>query len=173
MHDFHENRLIYAYLSTWVEDVLQFVTTLGHGTCLIKVDLRSAIQNCACSSTRSSAVGRPLGGQVYVDLALPFGLRSAPKLFTAVADALGWALLLAGAPPHIHYLDDYLFFLPPGSPSTPMALQHITGVLDRLGVPVSTQKIEGPSPVVTFLGVIVDTNRYELRLPAAKLDHIR
>ena len=80
-----------------------------------------------------------------------------------------WCLL---TPVECHYRMNGPFY-PPGSPSTPMALQHITGVLDRLGVPVSTQKIEGPSPVVTFLGVIVDTNRYELRLPAAKLDHIR
>ena len=27
-------------------------------------------------------------GQVYVDAALPFGLRSAPKIFNALADAL-------------------------------------------------------------------------------------
>lgn len=58
-------------------------------------------------------------GQIYVDLALPFGLRSAPKVFTAVADAIEWALTQAGAPPHIHYLDDYLFFLPPISTRQP------------------------------------------------------
>ena len=51
-------------------------------------------------------------GSVFVDQALPFGLRSAPLLFTAVADAIGWALIQAGASPLIHYLDDFLFFLP-------------------------------------------------------------
>lgn len=29
-------------------------------------------------------------GSVYIDTTLPFGLRSAPKLFTALADALEW-----------------------------------------------------------------------------------
>ena len=28
--------------------------------------------------------------RVYVDAALPFGLRSAPKIFTALADATEW-----------------------------------------------------------------------------------
>ena len=112
-------------------------------------------------------------GQTYVDLALPFGLRSAPKLFMAVADALGWALMQAGAPLHIHYLDDYLFFLPPGFQSAQGALLHIITILDRLGVSVSTQKIERPSQVVTFLGIVIDTIRGKLRLPAAKVDHIR
>ena len=31
-------------------------------------------------------------GEFYTDKALPFGLRSAPKIFTAVADALQWIL---------------------------------------------------------------------------------
>ncbi len=51
---------------------------------------------------------------VYVDQALPFGLRSTPKLFTAFADALGWALCEAGLLHHIHYLDDFLLFTRPG-----------------------------------------------------------
>ena len=32
------------------------------------------------------------GGNIFVDRCLPFGLRSAPKIFTAVADALAWVL---------------------------------------------------------------------------------
>jgi len=31
-------------------------------------------------------------GSVYVDPMLPFGLRSAPKIFTTVADTLQWCL---------------------------------------------------------------------------------
>lgn len=49
-------------------------------------------------------------GQVFIDQALPFGLRSAPKLFTAVADAVGRALLDAGLPMQLHYLDDFFVF---------------------------------------------------------------
>ena len=47
--------------------------------------------------------------RVYVDQALPFGLRSAPKLFSALADALGWAMQAAGFPLHIYSLDNFLF----------------------------------------------------------------
>ena len=32
------------------------------------------------------------GGDILIDEALPFGLRSAPNIFTAIADALMWAL---------------------------------------------------------------------------------
>ena len=41
-------------------------------------------------------------GKLYVDKALR--LRSAPKIFTAVADGLMWVMCEHG----VHYLDDYL-----------------------------------------------------------------
>ncbi len=50
-----------------------------------------------------------------MDTVLPFGLRLAPKIFNALADALQWILERAGVEV-IHYLDDYLIF---GSPNTP------------------------------------------------------
>ena len=53
---------------------------------------------------------------VWVDLRLPFGLRSAPKIFTAFADAVAWSLHVAGVEFLIHYLDDFLIFCPPGRP---------------------------------------------------------
>ena len=90
-----------------------------------------------------------------------------------MADAVGWALIQAGAPPHIHYLDDFLFFVSPAATHGPLVLSRILEAFGMLGVPVAMHKIEGPATVVTFLGVEVDTVRFELRLPGHKLDHIQ
>ena len=38
---------------------------------------------------------------------LPFGLRSAPKLFNALADAVKWCVHAEGVPDVYHYLDDF------------------------------------------------------------------
>ena len=46
---------------------------------------------------------------------LPFGLRSAPKIFNAVADALNWCLQRAGICFLQHYLDDFIIVAPPNS----------------------------------------------------------
>lgn len=35
-------------------------------------------------------------GQVFVNLVLPFGLKLAPKIFTAVADVIEWCFCEAG-----------------------------------------------------------------------------
>lgn len=45
--------------------------------------------------------------------------------------------------------------------------------MTHLGVPVTEQKIEGPSSIVTFLGVEIDATRLELRLPLSKLSRIQ
>ena len=47
-------------------------------------------------------------GALYVDTALPFGLHSAPKIFTAIADAVEWIAQQEGVEFIIHYLDDFL-----------------------------------------------------------------
>jgi len=52
-------------------------------------------------------------GQVFFDTRLPLGLRSAPKIFTAVTDALQWCFEKQGVSWVAHYLDDYITAGPP------------------------------------------------------------
>ena len=72
----------------------------------------------------------------------------------------------------MHYLDDFLFFLPPASGSGASLLPLVMSVFGGLGVPVAEDKIEGPATVVTFLGVQIDTIRFELRLTEEKVRFI-
>jgi hypothetical protein len=43
----------------------------------------------------------------YLLMTLPIGLRSAPKIFNAVADAAEWILKEADVSVVFHYLDDF------------------------------------------------------------------
>ena len=66
--------------------------------------------------------------------ALPFGLRSALKIFTAVADMIAWVLHRAGI--QDQYLNDFLFSGPP--PATDVAARHTGGrggAVGALGYP--------------------------------------
>ena len=111
-----------------VDEALMFIKALGRGTLLIKVDLKSAYRIVPIHPQDRHLFAIRWEDQVYVDQALPFGLRSAPKLFTAVADAIGWALMQAGILFHIHYLDDFLFFISPSSGHELSALPHILNI---------------------------------------------
>ena len=51
---------------------------------------------------------------MFVDKALPFGLRSAPLIFSAVADALQFMMIQNGATFVNHYVDDFITVGAPG-----------------------------------------------------------
>lgn len=112
-------------------------------------------------------------GSVFVDRALPFGLSSAPKLFSAVADVLAWALHCKGVRFQLHYLDDFLLLGKEGIYPCDVALASALEVFGHLGVPVAPNKVEGPSPVLTFLGIVIDAHHFQLRLPLEKLDRLQ
>ena len=107
------------------------------------------------------------------------GVR-APKLFTAVADAVLWAMGRHGVVHAMHYLDDLLLLLllllllgPPNSAECGHALQNSLRLCNRLGFPIAPHKLEGPAPQLSFLGILIDTDRDTLSLPADKLSRLR
>ena len=99
-------------------------------------------------------------GHLYADPMLQFGLRSAPKIFNALADGLEWHLRNCGIRQVFHYLDDFI-------------LVTVTQACATLGVPLAEHKREGPTTCLTFLGIEVDTVASQLRLPQDKLCRLR
>jgi hypothetical protein len=112
-------------------------------------------------------------GQMYVDAALPFGLRSAPKIFNAVADALEWIVQHHGVRWLWHYLDDFLTCGKAGTEECHKNLQTMVDICRTLGIPLAMEKLEGPSTCLVFLGIVIDTILQELRLPEEKLRKLR
>ena len=114
--------------------------------------------------------------KVFVDTCLPFGLRSAPKIFSATADALEWIIANEGrtfVEFILHYLDDFLFGGSPDSDSCERSLDLALRMCSLLGFPVMTEKVFGPSTSLEFLGFLVDTVSMEIRLPDVKLQQIK
>ena len=150
--------------------VVECIRTLGVGTLLIKVDLESAYRHIPIHPEDHHLLDISWEGRTYVDRALPFGLRSAPKIFSTVADMMVWALHMAGIEHLIHYLDDFLFLI---APQTDEGTRIHSLIFARLGVPVALHKTEGPACVITFLGICIDTIAGELCLPLDKLQHLQ
>ena len=148
----------------------EVIAALPQGGLLAKIDIESAY--CLVPV---HPLDRPLqavvwGGAVYVDPMLPFGLRSAPKIFNA---GLEWYLRHLGVRYVFHYLDDFLVVGPPASPECAEAFAQLDSACARLGVPIAEHKREGPTTCLTFLGIEVDTVDGQLRLPADKLDRLK
>ena len=102
---------------------------------------------------------------MFLDTALPFGLRSAPKTFSALADALAWPILNSGVRNFLHYLDDFLVVGSPNTNRCSMAVAKALEVCSTLGIPVAPEKTDGPAQSIAFLGITIDRAMGQLRLP--------
>ena len=158
---------------TTVDRVAETAVSLGRGALLAKVDIESAYRLIPVHPCDRPLQAVCWQGQVFVDPMLPFGLRSAPKIFTAVADALHWFLLRRGIEHVQHYLDDFIIMSFPDSPQCRDELETLLQVFRELGVPVAIHKTEGPSTCLVFLGIEIDTISGELRLPQDKLQRLQ
>ena len=156
-----------------LEDAIKEIQKTGCNTLLAKVDIKNAFRLLPVHPSDRHLLAMEWNQQIYIDTCLPFGLRSAPKLFNILADLLSWITRQRGVSTSMHYLDDYLIIGPPTSSACQSQLDTFQTVCNELGIPLATEKVEGPSTCLTFLGIIIDTNRMEIRLPEDKLLRIR
>lgn len=152
-----------------VDEVVQQVIALGQGALLAKVDIESAFRNVPVHPHDRHLLGMMWEGKLYIDTVLPFGLRSAPKIFNAIADGLQWVAFARGASYLNYFLDDYITVSPPNSPVCLNNLDVLMDSCTQLGLPIALDKHEGPSTCLTFLGIELDSIKLEIRLPDAKL----
>ena len=113
---------------------------MGQATQLVKIDLKDAYCLVPVHPEDQHLLGISWGGAVYVDRCLPFGLRLAPKIFSAVSDALAWAFQCASVVSQVRYLDDFLFFGRQGSDEASSVLQVVSAVCSQLGVRLQSTK---------------------------------
>ena len=92
------------------------VARYSPGVLMAKFDVEAAYRNIAVHPDDRFLLGMKWRDQYYVDLTLPFGLRSTPFIFNSVADMVEWILLNQHAVSDLlHYLDDFITAGPPHS----------------------------------------------------------
>ena len=111
-------------------------------------------------------------GIIYTDRALPFGLRSAPKIFSAVANALQWIVVNKGVRNLLHYLDGFIF-VSESLEEASINKQILVDTFNHLGVPLELSKLEGPVMYLTFLGIEGDNRTLQIRLSSDKILHLK
>ena len=77
---------------TTVDQLSALILQEGKGAFLVKADIKEAYRMIPVHPHDQSLLGVEWEGAVFIDLAPPFRLQSAPKIFSAVTDALQWIL---------------------------------------------------------------------------------
>ena len=149
------------------------VLQLGQGAMMAKMDVKQAYRNIPVHPSDRYLLGMRWRDQTFIDMALPFGLRSAPLIFSAVADALAWIMQQQGVGWLAHYVDDFITVGSPGSGECGTYMDIMHRVCEDAAMPIEPEKDEGPATTISFLGLELDSVAGEIRLPQEKLQKLR
>ena len=152
-----------------VEMVAEVAARNGKGALLVKVDIESAYRRITVHPCDQPLLGMQWKGDVYIDQMLPFGLRSAPTIFSALADALEWHVYQQGVQEIFQYLDDFIVLGAPMSQQCANALSTLVTECSTLGVHIAEHKTKDPTIFVVYLGIEINTCALVLHLPKEKL----
>ena len=158
---------------TSVDAVAAKIVTLGRHVLLAKIDVKQAYRMVPVHPDDRGLLGMSWEGKVYIDKTLPFGLRSAPLICTAVADALLWLMRGKGVSFVDHYLDDFITLGKPKSMECADNFRLLLETCKETGTPVEAEKSEGPTTKLIFWGIETDSSAWEMRLPTEKLAKLR
>ena len=157
-----------------IDEIIAMVYRYGKGALMAKFDVEAAYRNIAVHPSDRYLLGIKWRGKYYVDLVLPFGLRSAPYIFNSVAALVEWILINNySIPDLVHYLDDFILAGAPGSGQCAHHLQTALAVCKSLGLPLNAKKCEGPATTLVVLGIELDSVTQIARLPMEKLAALR
>ena len=119
-----------------VDQVVDCILCFEQGALLEKVDIKQAYRNVPVHPDDRLLLGMRWKQDLLIDKVLPFGLRSAPIIFSAIANALQWVIQQKDVDHLFHYLDDFITIGPPSSEACQHTLSIITSTCQHLGVPV-------------------------------------
>ncbi|KAK3094320.1 hypothetical protein FSP39_000299 [Pinctada imbricata] len=157
-----------------LDDAVAQIKKFGVGALLAKTDIAEAFKNIPIHPDDFELLGFTFNEQFYFDKTLPFGLSFSCNLFEKFSTALHWILTShfknTGC---VHVLDDYLFIGPPSSNNCQKDLHNFLSLCQDIGLPIKHEKTVLPTTTLTFLGLEIDTVKYEMRLPLDKLRNLR
>ena len=153
-----------------VDNAISIIQRLGQGCFMSKLDIKSAFRNIPVHPSDWELLGIKWKGLYYFDTVLPFGLRSAPYLFDQFSRMVEWVIKTKLAIPNvIHILDDFFFVTKPPRSDCLTALCNILCLFTELDIPIAPGKTFAPTTSLEFMGVLLDSNKMEARLPLDKL----
>ena len=155
----------YASVGQAIHNIVQ----IGTGAYLAKTDIQSAFRIVPVSPSDYPLLGFKWRGQFYHDKCLPMGCSSSCAIFERLSTALEWIIQQRVEDVIVlHILDDFLFIGPSYS-SCRSALNLFMYICQDIGVPLAPDKTVGPSQILEFAGIRLDTVQMVASLPPDKI----
>ena len=142
-----------------ISEAITVIKTLGAGCFMAKTDIKSAFRIIPIHPSDFPLLGMKLDNQFYYDVCLPMGLSSSFAIFGAFSSSLEWiSVHRLGASCVLNILDDFLFIAKTETKCR-TDLSNFLRLCVYLGVLIAQEKTVGPSQVIQFAGITLDSVR--------------
>jgi len=150
------------------------ISSLGKSALIAKVDISQAFRLLIINPADFDLLGIMFDNEYYIDKCLPMGCSISCSLFEKFSTFLHKIVKEeTGISTLDHYLDDFLFAGAAETNDCQLLMSKFCGVTSELGVPIAENKTAGPTTVLTFLGLDIDTNLMMVRIPGIKIQKLK
>ncbi|CAC5410097.1 unnamed protein product [Mytilus coruscus] len=159
---------------TSFDKVLCTISRLGKGAELARIDMVSAFRLLILNPDEFALFGFRFQDNFYFQKALLMGCLVACTLFEKFACFLEWLVDINLAKNRIeHYLDDSLLAGEAKSGECLRLMNNLRLICSDIGVPLAEEKTLGPSCIMIFLGLEIDTLEMAIRITQDKLTEVK
>ena len=152
-----------------VDDFIELIKAKGRGCLLYKLDLRKAFRQISVCPGQFNVVSFIWKKHIFCDTVLSMGARSAAYCCQRMTNAISFIMFQIGIY-LLNYLDDL------ASAESPELAQFsfntVRSILKKLGIEEAQSKACFPSTVMTFVGVLFDTNKMTIEVTPERLKEI-
>ena len=153
-----------------VDDAIRLIKLAGPNCFMAKTDINNAFRIIPIQPSDYNLLGMMWNGFYFHDRCMPMGCASSCKTFETFSTAVEWIarhkLLIELI---IHLLDDFLL-VAPHFVLCQTQLNQFLQLCEFLGIPIAPEKTCGPSQILSFAGIELDSILMEARLPLDKVD---
>jgi len=152
-----------------VDNLVTQVLKHGPGCHMYKVDLARAYRHFRSDVSSYSLLVIEWEGQYYVDISIPFGLRTGALICQKVTNAFAYIMTKYGVD-IVNYIDDLAGCNNPEAAQSDYALVRSTA--KALGLNEAPHKLCPPNTSMVFLGIDFDSITLTLRIPPDKVQEV-
>ena len=155
------------------DNAVSIVQRLGKNALCGKCDVKSAFRLLPMYPGCFDLLGIKFNGNYFIDKMLPMGLSQSCNYFEKFSTFLEWAVKSESNSQDIdHYLDDFFFVGAAGTSDCEVLMKTFSNVCTNLNVPIAVEKTEGPTTIIEYLGLTIDTEKMVIKIPCDKIQEL-
>lgn len=155
------------------DHAISIIQRLGKGAMIGKMDLKSAFRLLPVYPGCFDLLGFQFNDYYFIDKMMPMGCSESCSYFEKFSTFIEWVVKHETNSEDIdHYLDDF-YFAAINENSCKYLMSTFRNVCGRLNVPIAEEKTEGPTFVLEYLGITIDTQKMMIMIPKDKLNDLR